>query len=157
MNTPAHFTTPLQVQQVTGETWALLAPVQFVRANGDVITVPAGFHTDFASVPSFAWSLGFPKSGIYDAAAVVHDFLYRTHAVGPRWIERAEADDILLEAMDALGTGYFTARIMYYAVRACGGSYWGDGDSAQRAAVLLLAVLLCAGCATPYDAYGMGF
>lgn len=38
------------------------------------VTVPAGFESDGASVPRWAWPL-FPPVGRYFAAAVVHDYL----------------------------------------------------------------------------------
>jgi hypothetical protein len=40
-----------------------------------VITVPAGFVTDFASTPRAIWAV-LPPFGTYQLAAVVHDFLY---------------------------------------------------------------------------------
>ena len=54
------------------------------------ITAPAGFETDFASVPRLFWRI-VPPWGRYSPAAVVHDFLYHTGLV-----TRAEADRIFL-------------------------------------------------------------
>lgn len=52
-----------------------------------VVTVPAGFITDFSSIPSWAgWFMG-PKSR-YDFAGIVHDWLYR------RGAPRGVSDDI---------------------------------------------------------------
>ena len=42
--------------------------------SGETIVVPAGFRTDFASIPRFARSL-FPTSGKVAKAALLHDFM----------------------------------------------------------------------------------
>src|SRR4051812_5700781 len=39
------------------------------------IRVPAKFVTDLASIPQILWNI-LPPIGAYDAAAVVHDYLY---------------------------------------------------------------------------------
>lgn len=86
--------------------------------SGDVITVPAGFRTDFASVPRVLWTI-VPPVGLYGKAAVVHDYLYilqdRT---------RLEADRIFLEAMEVLGVPKIQRTLMYQAVRLGGGGGW---------------------------------
>ena len=42
------------------------------------IIVPKGFITDLASVPRFFWRL-FPPGGVYNEAAIIHDYLYDTN------------------------------------------------------------------------------
>jgi hypothetical protein len=37
------------------------------------IVVPAGFVTDFASIPQSLWSLGLSAHGQYSRAALIHD------------------------------------------------------------------------------------
>ena len=79
-----------------------------------VIRVPKGFRTDLASVPRpFRWL--FPKSGKYNQAAVLHDwmckFFYGTHR------ERCE---IFLEAMEVLEVPKWKRVLMYWAVRVGG-------------------------------------
>jgi hypothetical protein len=82
------------------------------------IDVPAGFETDFASVPQLFWNI-LPPCGSYGKAAVIHDAIYRTATLP---ITRAEADAIFLEAMTFLGVGWFTRTIMYIGVRIFGAS-----------------------------------
>ena len=77
----------------------------------NVIHIPDGFLTDFASVPQLFWNI-LPPNGMYGKAAVVHDFLYRT----PHIATKAEADSVFLEAMQALGVGYIVRHLMYLAV-----------------------------------------
>ena len=95
----------------------------FVYAVGelggnDSITVPAGFITDFASVPRLFWRL-FPPWGKYGKAAVLHDYLYHKQRRS-----RREADAIFLEAMGVLGVPWLSREMMYAAVRAFGWAAW---------------------------------
>jgi len=92
----------------------------------DVIYVPAGFRTDFASVPRIFWRI-VPPVGLYGKAAVIHDYLYATKSR-----TRAEADAIFLEAMEVLGVPKFQREVMYRAVRIGGGGGWGKEVSSLK-------------------------
>lgn len=66
------------------------------QGRDDMFTVPAGFVTDFASVPRFmTWLI--PTMGAYTRAAVLHDWLCtdleRGKAISPRYITLANARD----------------------------------------------------------------
>lgn len=87
--------------------------------SAQVITVPAGFITDFASIPRLFWRI-LPKWGKYGNAAVVHDFLYWDQTK----FDRKHSDVIFLEAMNVLKVPKRTARMMYRAVRMFGGKSW---------------------------------
>lgn len=91
-----------------------------VMVRGRVITVPAGFVTNYASTPWFVWWI-CPPDGDYTPAAVVHDWLYDTGIV-----TRAEADRIFLELMRGLGVPRFQRRAMYRALRLFGWMAWND-------------------------------
>jgi len=93
-------------------------PFRMRAAGGRVFEVPAGFETDFASVPRFFWRV-LPPWDKYSPAAVVHDHLYQTGKV-----PRVEADKTFLELMEALGVSWWKRRVMYYAVRAFGWIAW---------------------------------
>lgn len=103
--------------------WQLLEPLSFSSDKlGTCLTVPAGFITDFASVPRFP--------GVFDVygdrahrAAALHDHLYSSHEV-----DRETADGLFLEAMLATGVPEDIANVMYEGVRRFGGSHW-DGKS----------------------------
>lgn len=82
------------------------------------IRVPAGFKTDLASIPQFLWSV-LPPVGRYDRAAVVHDYLYRFNGV-----TRRQADDVLNEAMGALGVRATQRWTIYAGVRTGGWLPW---------------------------------
>lgn len=82
------------------------------------VMVPVGFKTDLASVPRIAWSL-IPPMGKYEAAAVVHDWLYWSQELC-----REDADAVFLDAMIYSGVGVVSRQIIYRAVRAFGGFAW---------------------------------
>ncbi|OMQ14558.1 hypothetical protein A7K94_0215800, partial [Modestobacter sp. VKM Ac-2676] len=77
---------PLTVRRVEDQCWEVVEPLVY-RGRRDVFVVPAGFGTDFASVPRVAVWL-FPRFGRYTLAAVLHDWLVTeglgTGLVGPR-------------------------------------------------------------------------
>ena len=111
------FLTSLDVRYLDDNKWVLLAPLVVVAANR-LIRVPAGFVTDFASVPRipFAFML-FGNVG--HRSATVHDYLYSTGQVS-----RADADAILKELLQAEGAGTIRANLMYAGVRVAGGSHY---------------------------------
>lgn len=115
------FLTTLDVKYVDGNYWRLAHKLIYQVAEGDVIEIPRGFTTDYASVPPvIRWM--FPKSGKYCPAAVVHDWLYFK-----KTRPRAEADGIFCEAMKILGVNAFTYQQMYWALRAFGWIAWKFG------------------------------
>lgn len=87
-----------------------------------VVSVPAGFVTDFASIPKAFHNI-LPPTGKYGKAAVIHDYLYRTPGIATK----DEADQVFLEAMTALGVGWMTRNIMYQGVHRFGGSSYKGG------------------------------
>jgi len=89
------------------------------KGSGLTVTVPAGFATDLASVPTWLWWL-FPRDDPqYAAAAVLHDFLYQW-SIGAERFDRATADAVFLEFMTILGVPDWKAWTMYAAVRLFG-------------------------------------
>lgn len=115
------FKTPADLRFVGDYRFELLAPFEYHIGDfpsDRVIEVPAGYVTDFASVPRALWAV-FPPHGPWAKAAIVHDYLY-DYAIGTR----ARADLIFLEAMQVLGVPRWRRYLMYWAVRAFGrGAY----------------------------------
>lgn len=113
------FTTPLQLEYLDGIHYKLIAEFDFASEQAErIIRVPAGFVTDFASIPRFFWRV-LPPTGQYGKAAVVHDYLY-----GVGLVARPVADRVLLEGMLVLGVPHWKARIIYAAVRVFGGGHF---------------------------------
>lgn len=102
--------------------WRVLKEFKFHMGSPNSnmwVTVPAGYLTDGASVPRVFWNL-VPPWGRYGAATTVHDVLceYLTIMVDgvPTPITRADADNILREAMLVLGVPSYQAWSIYLAV-----------------------------------------
>jgi hypothetical protein len=125
------FADPLAVQILDGErdgrvTAQLLQGFSYRpsgRPGAEVIQVPAGFVTDFASVPWGFWNLE-PPLGDGARAAVVHDYLYATRGLEGRY-SRAQADGIFREALKALGVPAWKRGLLWAAVRVGGAGGWG--------------------------------
>lgn len=129
------FTDCLQVEFLSGRTWRTsrafsywtdcddALPESFGLASRctTVLSVPAGFVTDFASIPRALWPVIGHPAGPYVQAAVLHDCLYREPGM---FVTRAKADAIFLEAMEVLGVSWWRRRAMWAAVRAFGGAAW---------------------------------
>ena len=112
------FLTKLRVEEIDDGRWRLLSKLVYVSSLAGVIEVPAGFETDFASVPRVPvayWLFG----DVAHEAAVIHDFLYSTGAV-----PRAMADGVLLEAMEITGIPHWRRLPIYWAVRMGGASHY---------------------------------
>lgn len=100
--------------------WELCKPLAYrSEIAASVIIVPAGFQTDFASVPRVPVAYWLTGDTAHPPA-VVHDWLYSTGE-----FQRQKADAILLEAMAADGVPAWRRYVMYLAVRAFGGSHFG--------------------------------
>lgn len=163
MTAPFRITSAFQVEELAGESRGgrqlvrLIAPIEYhvgSADSGQIIVVPAGFKTDFASIPWGFRNL-FPPIGKYSRAAVIHDFLYRVRGEAPeaawhlreeltreqaealealrldrptinaRRYSRREADDVFREAMSVLGVDPIRRNIMHRAVRTFGAGGWG--------------------------------
>jgi hypothetical protein len=112
------FLAPLTVQEVgDGTVWRLVEPMR-VRVGGQNVTVPAGFHTDFSSIPRVFRSV-VPVLGRQNRASVLHDWLYVE-----RWPDRKTADLWFLWAMKACDVPAVKRWAMYAAVRVGGGRAW---------------------------------
>ena len=84
----------------------------------EVVTVPKGFVTDFASIPRVVRSF-IPQLGRYSWAAVVHDYLY-SEGDG----KRKDADLLFLALMASSGVPWWKRRLIYRAVRLGGWVAW---------------------------------
>ena len=118
----SRFTDVLLVSPVDdGKSWVLMCGFGYARGaedSGDVIEVPKGFVTDFASVPRLIQWL-VPRWGKYGNAAIIHDWLYWQQGGS-----RREADLVLLEAMAVIKVFPLLKYVIYCAVRIFGWYAW---------------------------------
>lgn len=118
------------VRQVDARLWELRESVTY-QGRDETFVVPAGFHTDFASIPRLVvWLI--PRYGIYTRAAILHDFLCTTKPVS-----RADADGMFRRALQELGVSVPKRWMMWAAVRA--GSLMRGADRGQWLAFCVVA------------------
>ena len=117
----AKFLTDLDGRCISDTVWLLLARLCYQSDEAGFIEVPAGFQTDFASVPRVPvfYTLFGDRA---HREAVLHDYLYRKDAVP--CVDRSVADDVFLEAMAERGKGFFVRYAMYWGVRLGGWTAW---------------------------------
>ncbi len=100
--------------------WELQDSLSFNLSNGEKLIVPAGFRTDFATIPKIV-SLFIP-SGVYNFPSLVHDYYYTYHGT-----TRKEADKEFLHLMNVFVKDFKTRnKLMYYAVRLFGLKRWNN-------------------------------
>jgi hypothetical protein len=126
--------------EATGATmWSLTRPLVYTGTRGDTWTVPAGFTTDFASVPRLMHWLTLPYGG-YTRAAVLHDYLLGLigHPDPATAVSSRDADGVFRLAMQELGVPWLKRWSMWAAVRAAalfnrrrapGRQFWRDSPA----------------------------
>ena len=103
--------------------WFLTAPLIFERLDDEIITVPAGFISDLASVPHIMdWIPFLDRTGASRRPAALHDWSYASL----RWRGKEWCDDLLYEALMAEGMTSTQAEIYRRAVRWFGASAWAN-------------------------------
>jgi hypothetical protein len=111
------------VRGIDANTWALVDDLVY-WGSWERFVVPAGFRTDFASVPRVVTWL-FPRFGAYTLAAILHDWLVseglRSGAVTSR-----QADGIFRRVMRESGVPVLRRWMMWAGVR------WGALTNERR-------------------------
>lgn len=110
----------VEVLQVDVRNWQLRWSLVY-RGEEHGIAVPAGYVTDFASVPRmFSWLI--PAFGIYTRAAIVHDYLItdilpkQAHLEVPEFTSR-DVDGIFRRILRELGVPVTRRWLMWAGVR----------------------------------------
>ena len=122
------FLDPLVSEAVPPDNWKLTVRFAYrtlVTGKPLVITVPAGFENDLASIPNLlTWAI--PVNGKHRWSAVIHDWLYFNKGIlGERQqFTRKECDLIFLEGMKVMGVSWWKRSSMYRGVRAGGWVAW---------------------------------
>jgi len=114
MSSTPEFLTDLEARLKNDDSiWILDAPLVYDSAILGRIEVPAGFETDFASVPRvpIAYTLFGDRA---HREAVIHDYLYRIDSVPQATF--GQANDVFLEAMKCRGKSWFVRTMMYLGV-----------------------------------------
>jgi Protein of unknown function (DUF1353) len=83
------------------------------------IIVPAGFRTDYASIPPLFLPLFKYSENGYKKPAVIHDWLYQSQIY-----TKELSDNIFKEAMRINGTSLLTRTLIFNAVKFFGFKAW---------------------------------
>ena len=130
------FTKVLKVAPLRDEgLWVLLEEFPYEVKPGEVIKVPAGVITDFASIPKLLhWGRG--PWGLHGPASVIHDWLYQSHSDETiHKYTRDQCDDIFLQALEDLGVKEHERNQMYSAVHELGEEAWNKHVSRYEIAI----------------------
>lgn len=108
--------------------YKLLESITYIGKH-ETFTVPAGFTTDFTSVPRvFTWL--YARDDIYTPVAILHDYLCREAGKGR--FSRRDADGIFRRVLRESGVDPVSRWCMWAAVRL--GGFMKDGTSAKEVA-----------------------
>ncbi|MEU7145514.1 DUF1353 domain-containing protein [Nocardia sp. NPDC046473] len=100
----------LVVEELDAKFWRVVEPLVY-QGDSQEFVIPAGFRTDFASVPrALVWLV--PRYGAYTRAAILHDFLRSSNAV-----EVADADGLFRRCLRELNVPYARRWMMWAGVR----------------------------------------
>ena len=106
--------------------WFELAEDCSVAYNNRTIVIPAGYKTDFASVPRCLWSL-IPPHGRMAIPAVVHDYAYDNRLLEMEHgtdTARLLADITFLWHCRLAGVPTFQATLFFLTLRMFGRKWW---------------------------------
>jgi Protein of unknown function (DUF1353) len=113
----------LTVRRVDVDRWVLVDALVY-RGGSQRFVVPAGFRTDFATVPRVvSWLV--PRFGTYTLAAILHDWLC-TEGIRSGAVTSCEADGIFRRVMRESGVPVLRRWLMWAGVR------WGALANARR-------------------------
>lgn len=126
----SRFVTTLKTDQTDRRTYTLLDDLVLADEDARVITVPAGFVTDFASIKVlhnvFLFVLFALLSGYGNYAATVHDWLYTSGT-----LSRKDADALLYRALRAEGVARWRAWMFWAGVRIGGAKQYTQAAARQ--------------------------
>lgn len=123
--------------------------------RSDRITIPADFPTDLASVPRLFWAL-LPPDGVYEKAAVLHDYLcvrlaQQLELGDPAPTTAREADGLFRRVAREGGAGVITRWLLWTGVRwgalanpARRAGWWRDSPAVAGLSAATLTVALAA-------------
>lgn len=106
------------VARLNARQWATRKPLDY-QGKDQLITVPRGFVTDFATVPQIFMSL-FPSTGVYTLAAVIHDYLCTMLALRngrSAKVNAVDTDGIFRRICREEGTPFVTRWALWTGVR----------------------------------------
>jgi hypothetical protein len=141
------FATGPVLMYVGGGQYRTVGPTVYVGSS-DVFQIEPDFPTDLASVPRLFWAL-LPPSGVYERAAVVHDWFCVHLAKGDCIVSARDADGLFRRIAREGGAGLLTRWALWAGVRwgalfnpARRAGWWRDAVPVLAITMLELAVVV---------------
>lgn len=108
--------------------WTLLEDIEWSIGKSEVtLTVPAGFVTDYASVPQGLWSIGLSPHDRYSRASIIHDYLYWSQVC-----TKEQSDRLMVIAMKDSKVGSFDEFAVYKGVQYGGQKSWDENTELRK-------------------------
>ena len=114
----------------------LMSPIVYLAKDGRTLRAPIGGTTDGLSVPRCVQNI-IPATGGDWFSGVLHDSAYRRQIElisDGEWhkafFTQQMADNLILEAMESQGVGWFMRYLIFFALRLFGFKAWAD-DAAK--------------------------
>jgi hypothetical protein len=117
----SNFTSPCRIEIIGNNLFKTIEPFEYhvgEYPSNEVIHVPIGLKTDFASVPRFFWPVISPIDS-HAKAALIHDFMYQNY-----YDEKLRCDEIFKEALQVLNVPKWKMFFLYYGVKFFGFYAW---------------------------------
>jgi Protein of unknown function (DUF1353) len=134
----------ITVRRASDQLWEVVEPLVY-RGLRDTFVVPAGFRTDFVSVPRIVvWLI--PRFGRYTLAAVLHDWLVST-GIDSGVVSARDADGLFRRVLRELGVPPVRCWLMWTGVRwgalvsRRGAGWWRDAPRVLALSVLFAPVV----------------
>jgi hypothetical protein len=118
----SYFIAPLAAEQLGRWEWRLIRELQLADPEHELIVVPAGYLTNFASIRGLRVWLVLIYAllvGYGNASCAVHDFIYEEGR-----LTRRQCDDVLYRALRAEGVARWRAWLFFMGVRIGGKSHY---------------------------------
>jgi hypothetical protein len=117
----SQFTQPFVGELVGKNTWKVYVAFEYhvgTYPSKQIIYIPVGFITDFASIPRIFWPFISPIDE-HGKAAVIHDYMYTI-----RYDKKSVCDKIYLEALTVLKVPEWKKFLLYNGVKYFGWYRW---------------------------------
>jgi hypothetical protein len=118
----SYFIAPLAAEQLGRWEWRLIRELQLADPEHQLIVVPVGYLTNFASIRGLRVWLVLIYAllvGYGNASCAVHDWLYDQGQ-----LTRRQCDDVLYRALRAEGVARWRAYLFFAGVRLFGSAHY---------------------------------
>ena len=121
------FDSDLDTEQIGPRKFKMRKPLRYTSSTGEIIDIPAGFVTDYYTLPEISDRVlpGISQELNKDPRpAVLHDYLYHTGMINGKRIKKMQADALLYDAMSSQKLEDKLKNIVRFGVQMGGSPAW---------------------------------